>query len=118
MIPKFKSFYRPFLELLHEKGPMSKECITKEIAVLMRLSNADKKQTTPSGVNVITQRVHWTTVYMMKAGMIKRIQRGVYGITEKGDSLLETHIGEIDNYVLASVSEDFSKYQYIRKQED
>ena len=118
MIPKFKDFYRPFLEVLYYNGPMTKYGITKEIALSMHLSKMAMTMTTKGGSNVIVQRVHWATVYMMKAGMIYRIRRGVYAITEEGVSLLKNHSGQIDNYVLASVSKEFSEYQYIKKTTD
>ena len=81
----------------------------------MHLSQSAIKMKTKAGSNVLSQRVHWTTVYMMKAGMIKRIRRGVYEITDCGKDLLDKHYDIIDNSVLASLSKDFSGYQYIKK---
>ena len=118
MIPKFKAFFRPYLEILREKGPMSKDCLTKEIAIVMNLSQDAIKQKTKAGSNVLSQRVHWTTVYMMKAGMIKRVRRGIYEITDSGKDLLEKNYDIIDNNILASLSKEFSGYQYIKKSVD
>ena len=50
----------------------------------LSLSSDEKEETTSSGVEVWDSRVGWAISYLERAGMIKRINRGVYEITDLG----------------------------------
>lgn len=104
------------LVALQETGePMRKKDVECRISDILQLTEEDKKQTTKSNVKVITDRINWASVYLIKAGMVFRPQKGFLQITDKGIELLSKGYEIINNEVLGKFSEEFSKYQYMPK---
>ena len=116
MIPAFKMFFKPMLVALQETGgPMQKRDVECRISEILQLTKTDKRQTTKSNIKVITDRINWASVYLIKAGMVYRPKRGFLQITNNGIELLSKGYDIITNEVLGKYSEEFSKYQYMPK---
>ena len=84
-IPNYQGFMNVVLEVYAESGDVLKRTdIIDIVANKMNLSEEDKKQTIKSGEQVVSSRIYWAAYYMFRAGLLERIQRGAYKITEIG----------------------------------
>ena len=54
-----------------------------------RLSETTTSLCTRSSERRFSYNVSWATIYMERAGLVARTQRGVYQLTEEGKRLLE-----------------------------
>lgn len=99
-VPKYDEMYTDVLCALVDK----KECHIKDIrdaiATARQLSDEDLAETLSSGDFLFRNRVAWSCEFLLKAGLIHRMQRGVYSITDEGKKILETYAGKIDNALL------------------
>lgn len=117
MLPKFKYFYKPVLEVIAEKGACPKVLVVEKVCPKLNLTKADASEMTASGRNIVYDRVTWAITYLKRAGMIasEGYRPAYYSITEQGRMLLSRNYEVIDNWILGQLSEDFAKYQYIPK---
>jgi restriction system protein len=82
-IPDFQSFFVPVLRATCDGGEHSASGIRERVAVDLQLTPEDLDQKLPSGVQtVFVNRATWSTVYLTKAGALKRPRRGVFQITD------------------------------------
>lgn len=79
-----------------------REAITNDL----KLSTEDLAQRLPSGAQtVFANRVAWSAVYLMKAGALERIKRGVFRITERGKELLALNLPKLTIKTLSKYPE-------------
>ena len=84
-IPNYQDFMNVVLEVYAKEGEiLNRTDIIDVVADKMGLSEEDKKQTIKSGEQVISSRIYWASYYMFRAGLLERIQRGIYKITDVG----------------------------------
>lgn len=77
----------------------------------MKVAEGDRATTIDSGQAVYINRIGWAVTYMVQAGAIRRPQRGVAEITDRGGALPESVVGPISNTNLAQ----FDEFQEFRK---
>lgn len=77
----------------------------------MQIEERDRAATIDSGQAVYVNRVGWAVTYLVQAGAIRRPQRGVAEITDRGQELLASVQGPISNDNLAQ----FEEFQEFRK---
>jgi restriction system protein len=92
-VPDFQSFMLPVLRVAADGNTHSLTELRERLAREMQLSEFDLEQRIPSGTQTkYTNRVYWSTVYLSKAGALRRVRRGVLEITDRGQQLLtENH---------------------------
>lgn len=91
-VPKFYEFFNTFLESLQDgKVHHIKEC-RQYILHNMNLSDADLAETIPSGESRVWNRIHWSSTYLKKSGLIISPQRAHYQITSEGEKVLSEKI--------------------------
>lgn len=90
-VPPFQTFFRPFLALLSGGGQSPIQELRARLAEQFKLTPEELAQRTPSGQSTLMNRVAWTQVYLLKAGLIERLTRGTYRITDAGRRVLESH---------------------------
>ena len=110
-VPTYEAMMRPTLEILSERGPQQFRQLAEMVADGMQLTVDDRAATIESGQTVYVNRVGWAVTYLVQAGAIRRPQRGVAEITERGRQLLSAHPGPISNSDLAQ----FDEFQAFRK---
>jgi restriction system protein len=110
-VPTYEAMMRPTLEILSERGPQQFRQLAEMVADGMQLTVDDRAATIESGQTVYVNRVGWAVTYLVQAGAIRRPQRGVAEITERGRQLLSAHSGPISNSDLAQ----FDEFQAFRK---
>ena len=75
--------------------PLSK--VRERIAAAEGLTAHDVQEMLPIGrQRVFGNRVSWAVIYMERAGLVERVRRGVYRLTEDGKRLLSRTPSRID----------------------
>jgi len=114
-IPDFQSVMLPLLnEFDVKKNLTSKEAIQFSIKNF-KLTEDEVAQLLPSKTQqVIKNRVYWALVYLSKAGLIKKVKRGHYEITNRAREVLDDQLEKITVKYLKKYPE-FVEFQSISK---
>src|SRR5579883_1014663 len=95
-VPDFQSFFVPVLRCTADGAEHSMAELRDRIAADLKLTREELTQKLPSGVQtVFANRIAWTAVYLMKAGALERIKRGVFRITGRGKELLALNVPKL-----------------------
>lgn len=95
-IPKFDSFFRPFLELLKREGPLHMRDVQARLQAASGLAPEELAQRLPSGhQSVIENKIGWARTYLYKAGLISKVSRATYQLSESGITFLDSSKGAI-----------------------
>jgi restriction system protein len=111
-VPDFQSFMLPALRLTADGKEHSLAELHSQLAGEMHLTPADLEEKLPSGTQTkYSNRVQWSTVYLAKALVLKRVRRGVLAITDRGRQLLSENHPKITVKLLSQFPEfrDFHK---------
>lgn len=88
-VPDFQSFMLPMLRIAADGREHSLSSLRDRLQMDMNLASQDLAERLPSGTQSrYSNRVAWSSAYLTKAGALKRIQRGVVAITDRGKELL------------------------------
>ena len=100
-IPKYDELYPDFLTTLISGTPRPIGDIRREIARRRQLTEEELRVTlNGQSTTVFANRVSWAGVYLRKAGLITRPNRGTYQITELGRQAIFQTDTPIDNHYL------------------
>jgi restriction system protein len=96
-VPKFNEFMKPLLETIRDGKSYRLKDIRDIIAQRFSLTAEDLNLMLPSGTQtVFANRIQWAGTYLHKAGLVKKISRGVLCITDEGNKVLAEDPREID----------------------
>ena len=85
-VPDFQSLMRPVLNALADGAEAALSEVRQRVASAEGLTPEDVKETTPEGRQPrFSYNVSWATIYMERAGLVARVRRGVYRLTEEGE---------------------------------
>ena len=100
-IPDFQSLMLPALEALSDSAEKPVSEIRNHIAKAQELTPEEMRELLPSGRQpVFVNRVSWALLHLARAGLSERVRRGVWRLTEEGESLLADAPPHIDmNYL-------------------
>ena len=95
-VPDYQSLMLPVLKALADgaETPMSK--VRERVAAAERLTPDDLREMLASGQSMFTNRVSWAAIYMERAGLVERVRRAIYRLTEAGDKLLAQAPARVD----------------------
>ena len=111
-LPKYDELYGNVLLALKENGEMSRRELRENIARQIGLSAEEQKEQLASGASVWSSRVGWAVTYLTAAGLLTRVRRGVYALSDEGRRVLDS--GEtVDNALLAR----YPSFQAFTKKE-
>ncbi len=100
-VPDFQTLMLPTLKAYADGERPSLADVRRAVARAAGLTDGDIRETLPSGrQSTLTNRVSWAVVYMERAGLLRRIGRGAYELTEDGGRLLARNPSRIDINVL------------------
>lgn len=101
-IPSFQDFMLPLLEVLKDEKEYHRSDLNERLAEYFKLSEEERRSLLPSRKQEIYKnRIGWARTYLLKAGLIERLERGIYKITERGLEALKQNPQRIDvNYLL------------------
>ena len=83
-IPKYYEFFAPVMECLKDEEHHSAKETVEYCASYYKLSTEEQNEKLQSGKTKLSNRVGWARTYLSKAGLIEKINRGVYAITNEG----------------------------------
>jgi restriction system protein len=95
-IPDFQTLMLPTLRLA-TAGEVRVRDLVGRLATEFGLTEDDLAERLPSGrQTTIVNRVSWAVIYLTKAGLLGRMRRGVYTITDRGRTVLANPPPKID----------------------
>ncbi len=104
-IPDYQTLMLPVLGLAAESETTIPQAVQR-LATEFSLTPEQLAERIPSGgIQLINNRAHWAKTYLVKAGLIQQVRRGVFRASERGRQLLATNPARIDNRTLAQYSE-------------
>jgi restriction system protein len=110
MIPDFQSFFYPILKYSSDGKEHSLEEVRDFLTKHFSLSDKDKAERVPSGVQTkFDNRIYWTKSYFFKAKLIENTKRSHFKITERGLKFLQNFTSEITIADLKTIDE-FKKF--------
>ncbi|HEX6288476.1 MAG TPA: restriction endonuclease [Herpetosiphonaceae bacterium] len=91
--PQFVRYFAPVIEALKELGGSGRPSEVRDvIAQHLKISEQERASVNKSGASRFENRVHWARFYLAKAGYLDSSTRGVWSLTEKGQSVTKmTH---------------------------
>lgn len=110
-VPTYEAMMRPSLKILADLGPQPFRRLAELVADAMQVSEQDRATSIDSGQAAYVNRAGWAVTYLVQAGAVRRPQRGVAEITDRGRVLLDSVAGHISNADLAQ----YEEFQEFRK---
>ncbi len=105
-VPDFQSLMLPALKAFAGGGEPTLAQVRERVAVAEGLSTEDVREMLPSGRQaVFVNRVSWAVIYLERAGLLARVRRGVYRLTDEGERLLSGAPSRIDMNLLGEYPE-------------
>ena len=96
MIPPFKYYFYPFLNILKKKGCCRLFDLIGYIAKELNLSNDDLKELTKGGsITKHNSRVNYCAAYLKRMGFVSSDSPGAYRITDRGILILKEYGAEL-----------------------
>lgn len=96
-IPDYQSLMMPVMQFASDGQEHSCREAAEYLASTCRLSDAERHQMLPSGVQTVFEnRVGWAITYLVKAGLLERPRRGSFRLTERGKETLRQSPERID----------------------
>ena len=89
-LPNFQEMMLPALQAFSRVSCAKIPEIEKSVADTLNLSEAQKSELLPSGgETTLHNRTAWAVFDLFQAGLLQRIRRGTYAISDAGKALLE-----------------------------
>jgi restriction system protein len=102
-VPPFQDHLLPALKCLADGQSWNSRKLSDHLMEHFQLSAADRVELLPSGVRTrCLDRAIWSLTYLRWAGLIERVERGRYQITQAGRDLLATAPTDITIALLRS----------------
>src|SRR5690348_5842471 len=100
-VPKYEELMKPVLQILKDGSERKNNYIQNRIAEVCHLSEEDKAELLPSGKHATYKsRTNWAITYLINAGLIEKVARGNFTISELGIKVLNENPPKIDNNLL------------------
>lgn len=104
-IPSYEQIFRPVLAICFDGAEHRFSDLVEALAEHFQLSESERAELLPGGSQTrFRNRVGWARSYLVQAGLIDAVKRGVIRISERGKHAFESG-GEIDNAYLMQFSE-------------
>ncbi|MCL4551964.1 MAG: restriction endonuclease [Candidatus Marsarchaeota archaeon] len=117
-LPGYQDLMLPLLKIASDEQEHNLGEAIEALAVQFSLSDNDRKERLPSGVQpVFDNRVGWARTYLKKAGLLESTARGKFRITRRGLEVIESRPQRIDAKFLRQFPE-FVEFQRSSRQKD
>lgn len=122
-VPKYYEFFPYILNCLSDEKEHSKKQITEYCALEAKLSEEEKRETNQSGQKSYENRIGWAITYLKKAGLITKVSRSIYVITDAGKEAVKNgsdkvnldYLKKFDSFNMFS---NMSKNNYMIESDD
>jgi restriction system protein len=113
-IPDFQTIMLPLLRLAADGKPRPLGEYREALAEHFGLTSEEREALLPSGTQpVLNNRIAWASVYLQRARLLERPQRGVYQITARGRDVIKSSPKKIDIKFLQQYPE-FTEFQQAK----
>ena len=103
-IPKYWELFPHVLELLKDGGVKSQREIYEELIIKLGIPESDLlKVTDKRGKPLFRVRTSWAISYLHMAGLLERISKGTYRISEMGKEFLGKDTAHLKDFVIKAV---------------
>ena len=103
-VPDFQSLMLPTLRALAGGNEVQISAVRERVATAEGLTPEDLRELVPSGRQpVFTNRVSWALTHMERAGLVERVSRGIYRLTDEGERAVSDTSMRIDLKVLREI---------------
>lgn len=103
-IPKFDELFNPLLQAMHELGGSASVAETEEkVAEILNFSDKEINDIHRGSTTKLSYRLAWARNYLKRFGLLENSSRGVWSLTEKGNST-----NQIDKENVKKAVKDFS----------
>lgn len=93
--------YNEVLEVFNRHHEIRIKELVEEVSSYLNLSDEEKmKMLSTKKATIIYDRIGWTRTYLVKAGLVENVRRGVYRITEEGKAALLTKQRITNDYLM------------------
>ena len=100
-IPSYQDFMNPVLQVYAKSGDIMKRTdVLEDVVNILNLTSEDIKQTLKSGESIVSSRVYWAAYFMFRAGLLERVKRGSYKITDEGKRVASSGDKVDDAYLM------------------
>ncbi|MFI0395133.1 restriction endonuclease [Paracoccus jiaweipingae] len=104
-VPTFQMLMLPALRASAE-GPRTVSELSTIIADALQLSTEDRSEMISSGrQTLLTNRLSWAVIYLARSGLLNRLQRGLYEVTDRGRAVLANPPEILNRAFLQSVTD-------------
>lgn len=104
-VPDYQSLMLPVLSA-SSKGEVRIGHVVDDLAAQLDLTPGERAELLPSGKQTLFgNRVHWAKTYLAKAGLLDSTRRGYFKITSRGQQVLDSQPGHINNRFLGQFAE-------------
>lgn len=88
-VPDFQSLMLPVLKALSDGSETPIAEVRKQVAAAEGLTDEDVRELLPSGrMSVFVNRIAWAVTFLSHAGLMEKVRRSVYRLTNEGEELL------------------------------
>jgi restriction system protein len=95
-IPDFQTIMYPVMKILRDNNSHTLQELYELLAKEFNLKEEELRILVPSGQQLLFKnRLTWSISYLKNAGLLNTIKRGVYQITEQGQSIFKDNISSI-----------------------
>lgn len=106
-VPTWDEMIRPIMEASIERDVTRREAYSL-VCDYFDLNDSQRQERLPSGGLRVANRAGWAITHLTKGGLISKVKRGTYRITDRGREFLKTHPGSITYQTL---KDDVPEYQ-------
>ncbi len=116
-IPKYYEFFAPVMECLADGKTHTAKETREYCASYYKLSDKEQSEKLQSGHTILLNRVGWARTYLSKAGLIQKVNGGVYAITSEGKKAIADGYNKITVEFLEQYPtfNDFTKKTFGKK---
>jgi restriction system protein len=102
-LPTYENCLRPILEM-SATADISRRTVLEPVSDLFELTPEERSKTIPSGHSTVMQsRTGWAMTFLTKGGLIEKVSRGQYRITERGREFLIKYPQQITHKDLRAI---------------
>jgi len=99
-IPRHNEIYREILEIIQDEKEYNYKELEEKLSQKLHITPEERATLLESRVKtILSDRIGWSVVYMVKASLIERPRRGYFKITHEGKSVLVKDV-KVDDEVL------------------
>lgn len=99
-VPKYDDLFNPLLKALHELGGSGTIAeIEEKVAEILKLSDKDINEIHRGNRTKLSYRLAWARNYLKRYGLLENSSRGIWSLTQKGNSVRSVNQDEVKRYV-------------------